>query len=80
MLFSSHYQHFLFQLAALILQSKANYPYASSWLERLRQIKRIKGRLEKDDAKNQEKNPFGPPHNLSSALDFTEFTCPKMNG
>ncbi|EFX68537.1 putative tuberous sclerosis 2 isoform 3-like protein [Daphnia pulex] len=63
-------------LAALILQSKSNYPYASNWLERLRQIKRTKARLEKEDVKEREKNPW-LQYNLSSTLDFTEFTSPK---
>ena len=68
-----------FQLAALILQSKANYPYASNWLERLRQIKRTKGRLEKEETtREKEKNPW-QPHSLFSTLDFTEFTCPRVN-
>lgn len=69
-------------MAALILQSKPNYPYASNWLERLRQIKRIKARLEKEeDVKEKEKEKYPwQQHNLSSTLDFTELTCPKVNG
>lgn len=60
------------------MQSKPNYPYASNWLERLRQIKRTKGRLEKEEMREKERNVW-QPHNLSSNLDFTEFTCPKVN-
>ncbi|XP_048507911.1 tuberin isoform X2 [Athalia rosae] len=60
------------------LKTKGHNPYASNWLERLRQIKRLRIRVLQESAAN---NPDGPSDDLSPRSnkivhmdDFTEYT------
>ncbi|KAL1488930.1 hypothetical protein ABEB36_014716 [Hypothenemus hampei] len=65
----------LASLVARSLQSRPNDPYASNWLERLRQIKNIRRKVV-DERKNEEQSnyPSEESKNRKPTEDFTDYS------
>lgn len=56
------------------LNSPSREPYASNWLERLRQIKRIRLKLQQEQGCGDDKQMKQQPSRRLLIDDFTEYT------
>ncbi|CAB0017611.1 unnamed protein product [Nesidiocoris tenuis] len=64
-------------MAATVVSKSKQEPYASNWLERLRQIKRIQSKTveERPQARNYHHSGLEYVNNMNSNIqDFTEYT------